>query len=66
MYATATAPVIRPRLLHLVLLLLVCATVVGCGLSAATGTQAADPVVVLDTTDHDAETTARAYVTTHP
>jgi hypothetical protein len=60
------APVIRPRLLHLVLLLLACAAVVGCGLSAATGTQAAEPAVVLDTADRVDGPTARAYLVAQP
>ena len=56
-----TATAIRPRLLFLLLLLLVCAAAVGCGVSAASGPQPADPVVVLDTTDHT-EPTARTYL----
>jgi hypothetical protein len=57
---------IRPRLLHLVLLLLICAAAVGCGVSAASGPQAADRGVVLDTTDHGAEPTARTYLAAQP
>jgi hypothetical protein len=56
---------IRPRLAHLLLLLLVCAAAVGFGVTAATGPQAAAHTTVLDTSDHT-EPTARTYLAAQP
>jgi outer membrane biogenesis lipoprotein LolB len=59
--------VIRPRLRHLLLLLLACAVLVGCGLSAATGPQPEPVVTTLDTSEPAAaEPTGRAYLATQP
>jgi hypothetical protein len=58
--------VIRPRLRHLLLLLLLCAAAVGCGVSAASGPQTTGPLVVLDTTDRGVEPTGRAYLSVQP
>jgi hypothetical protein len=57
----------RPRLRHLLLLLLLCAAAVGCGVSAASGPQTTGPLVVLDTTDdRGVEPTGRAYLSVQP
>jgi hypothetical protein len=65
MIATAI-PHHRPRLLLLVLLALVCAAVVGCGLSAASGPQPTDRGAVVDTADRPVEPTGRTYLAAQP